>query len=177
MGAPPQAILRKTQTRVPTAAALLTSNSGSNNGSPSCVYCGQGHTSTSCATVTDVAARKDVLRKTGRCYVCLRKNHLSRDCRSSSTCRVCRRRHHVSICPRRNADQGRSASGRQGSSDTNTTGTPIEVSPQTSTNTMYVGTQTPILLQTAKVQLINPRPRRPASCLEQSWIVVVNRHT
>ena len=87
----PQAPLHKTQTHVPTGAALLTSNSGFGNGSPSCVYCGQGHTSTSCTTVTDVADRKDVLRtcKTGRCYVCLLKNHLSRDCLSSSICRIC----------------------------------------------------------------------------------------
>ena len=59
---------RKTQVWIPTGAALLASNSGSGSGGPNCVYCGQGHTSTSCATITDVTARKEILRKTGRCY-------------------------------------------------------------------------------------------------------------
>ena len=40
-------------------------------------------------TITEVGARKDILRKAGRCYVCLRKNHVSKDCR------LCRGRHHV----------------------------------------------------------------------------------
>ena len=65
---------RKTQVWISTAATLLASNSGSGSGGPNCAYCGQGHTSTSCATITDVTARKEILRKTGRCNICLRKN-------------------------------------------------------------------------------------------------------
>ena len=45
-GTPPQIPLRKNQHRIPTGAALLINNSRSDNGGPSCVYCGQGHTST-----------------------------------------------------------------------------------------------------------------------------------
>lgn len=128
------------------------------------MYCGQSHTSTSCTAVTDIAARKDVLRKSGRCYVCLRKNHISRDCRSSSNCRVCRGRHHVSICPRRETERGRSVpSESHGSSGTPNTGRPTGISSEgsTPTNTMYVGSQTPILLQTAKMQLTKPGSMMP----------------
>ena len=82
------------QVWLPTGAALLASNPTSVS-EPSCVYCGQHHMSTSCTTVTRTAARKDILRRTGRCYVCLRKNHLSKDYRSSHNCRMCRGRHHV----------------------------------------------------------------------------------
>ena len=65
----------------PTAAALV-----ANDSAPHCVYCDQDHQSTSCTVVTDVDARREVLRKAGRCYVCLRRHHISRDCRSSATC-------------------------------------------------------------------------------------------
>ena len=34
----------------------------------------------------------------GHCYVCLRRNHLDQNCRSSSRCAKCNRRHHTSIC-------------------------------------------------------------------------------
>jgi len=69
------------------------------------VYCGQGHQSASCDTIADVTARREVLRKAGRCYICLRKNHLSRDCHSSFSCRKCRGRHHTSICSRHNQSE------------------------------------------------------------------------
>ena len=96
----------KTQTRTPTGATLFTNNSGSGIGGPSCVYCGLSHASTSCTTITDVTARKNILRKAGRCYICLWRNHLSKDCRSGFSCRTCRGRHHVTICSCRSSTQG-----------------------------------------------------------------------
>ena len=82
----------------PSAAALMTSNSGPVR----CAFCEQGHISSLCTIVTDVNARKEALRKSGRCYVCLRKGHISRDCRSTGSCSKCRGRHHKTICPRKN---------------------------------------------------------------------------
>ena len=55
----------------PTAAALMTSNVGPAH----CAFCEQNHVSSSCTVVTDISARKEALRKAGRCYVCLRKGH------------------------------------------------------------------------------------------------------
>lgn len=52
-----------------TASSLLTSGSGA----PKCSYCRQSHTSSTCRTVTDVSERRQILRRTGRCFVCLRK--------------------------------------------------------------------------------------------------------
>ena len=42
--------------------------------------------------------RKCVLQRTGRCFVCLRRGHVSRACTSSIRCPKCGGRHHVSIC-------------------------------------------------------------------------------
>ena len=46
--------------------------------------------------------RKRIIRESGRCncFTCLRRGHLSRDCRTASKCGHCRGRHHSSICTR-----------------------------------------------------------------------------
>ena len=76
-----------------TAAALL-----SDTLSPLCAFCDQPHYSTHCGVVTDHEKRKQLLLKGGRCFICLKKGHLSRDCRSSRGCYNCEGRHHSSIC-------------------------------------------------------------------------------
>jgi len=42
----------------------------------------------------------------GRCFICTRKCHISRDCRSKLTCNVYMGKHHVSICYQGNSTQG-----------------------------------------------------------------------
>ena len=76
-----------------TAAALLSPST-----TPSCCYCQQSHFSGECGVVTTPDERKQILRRSGRCYICLRKYHVSKDCRSSNRCRKCGGRHHSSIC-------------------------------------------------------------------------------
>ena len=46
----------------------------------SCTFCKQSHPSASCGTVTDISARRNLLKQQGRCFVCLRRNHLARNC-------------------------------------------------------------------------------------------------
>ena len=67
----------------PPTASALTSTSRT---SPTCTYCKQSHASNKCTTVTDAQKRKEILRKEGRCYVGLKKRHLSRDCPSQNKC-------------------------------------------------------------------------------------------
>ena len=78
---------------LPTATALV-----ANDGQPKCSYCRQGHPSVSCTTITDLGQRKTILKRTGRCFVCFKRYHLSRDCHSSIRCAHCKGRHHTSIC-------------------------------------------------------------------------------
>ena len=66
---------RKPTREYSTAAALLA------NSSPLCVFCDQPHYSTHCRVVADQEKRKQLLLKAGRCFICLKKGHLSRDCR------------------------------------------------------------------------------------------------
>ena len=73
---------RRMHTRTPTAAALIANDSTSTTANVNCAYCGQAHLSASCTTISDVPTQKETLRKAGRCYVCLKKYHLSKDCHS-----------------------------------------------------------------------------------------------
>ena len=63
-----------------------------------CIYCRRGHSSSRCTVVTDVEARKSILRNKGRCFVCLKSAHIARECKSNNRCFKCNSRHHVSIC-------------------------------------------------------------------------------
>ena len=64
-----------------------------------CVFCGHGdHIPSRCLKITDVNMRKQLLRKTGRCFVCLNKGHISRKCKVNYSCVKCKQRHNVSIC-------------------------------------------------------------------------------
>ena len=79
-----------------TASALLTSTNSPNQG-PWCTYCKGQHPSAKCAVVTDISARKQILREKGKCFRCLRSNHLAREC-TSKACYRCGKQHHPSIC-------------------------------------------------------------------------------
>ena len=63
-----------------------------------CVYCKGGHYSGSCETITSVPARREILKKEGRYYVCLARGHRATQCRSSKRCHKCSHRHHQSPC-------------------------------------------------------------------------------
>ena len=104
--------------------------------------------------MTDINARKEVLRKSGRCYICLRKHHISRDCRSSGSCSKCRGRHHVTICPRASSRANDSPPGAS-PGPTPEGASRASGSVQVSTSTMYVDSQMPVLLQMARLQLFN----------------------
>ena len=73
-----------------TTHALLT---GGDANCPTCTYCRGKHPSRDCQTVPDVLARKELLKKYGRCFVCLRKDHISRNCSAKFKCHNCKGRH------------------------------------------------------------------------------------
>jgi len=81
-----------------TSSCLLRYSSDSNNIN-NCLYCNEsGHFASRCTSVTNIATRRELLRKQGRCFVCLRTGHLGRNCPSRYSCRKCKKKHHISIC-------------------------------------------------------------------------------
>ena len=121
-------------------------------GLPVCVFCQKDHSSTECSTVTNVDSRKKILRSSGRCFNCLRKNHLSRNCRITSKCKQCQGRHHTSICEK----------GSNPREDTSLA-TPINLDPKApmftpspTTNALCSSRGNAVLLQTARTTVYNP---------------------
>ena len=79
------------------AAALLASErSRKNKFAICCAFCERSHYSASCEEIWDVNKRKEILRRDGRCFVCLQKGHTSRQC--AKKCCKCQGPHHQSIC-------------------------------------------------------------------------------
>ena len=123
---------KKPSRELPTTASLLANGV---SGSGSCCYCSDpNHSPLQCAKVIDVEARKAILTKTGRCFVCLKRNHKARECRSSMTCSNCRKRHHASICGASSkATTTLSGSGTRQASPVSSQSTPMHQTPKTST--------------------------------------------
>ena len=146
------------------AAALLT---GGTDGKPSCCYCHQPHYSNSCEKVRSLEERKVALRKSGRCFVCLRRGHISRQCRSNAKCGNCHGRHHISICHRSVPTISASKGDTGGEQQPHSTTQPASMNPAAPTFrppaslTLWTCANQAVLLQTAQAVVFNPdNPQR-----------------
>ena len=90
----------KREKDLPTGTTLYTNSQCAVNAqsASSFSYCRENHNPTQCTTITTIEERKRHLKKQGKCFNCLRKGHLGRDCKSHSSCKECKGRHHTSIC-------------------------------------------------------------------------------
>ena len=119
----------------------------------SCTFCKQSHPSASCGTVIDISARRNLLKQQGCCFVCLRRNHLARNCSPSKVCRICSGRHHMSICENANRGSGNSEIQSRGSSVVSSDGGERRSNENKTSTTVYVDSNSSILLQTAIAQV------------------------
>ena len=95
-----------------------------------CAFCKGNHEHHDCKEITSVDQRKQLARKYGRCYLCMRKGHVSWKCNSNFCCARCKGKHHISLC-----DSPGESAGPTG----------ISTSP-----TLHVGTECGVALQTAQ---------------------------
>ena len=72
----------------------------SQTGKPPCLYCNEeGHFPSKCSKVSNHKSLKDILRKKGRCFICLDSRHIAKNCRANYVCKRCNKgKHHISIC-------------------------------------------------------------------------------
>ena len=95
--APGKKEVNRAKVGYPTAAALTTGSSKA-----TCTFCKGAHNTSECHVVTDIRERKNILRREGRCYLCLdRGGYLVRGCHSSIKCFTCKGHHHVALCESR----------------------------------------------------------------------------
>ncbi|XP_068757291.1 uncharacterized protein [Montipora capricornis] len=131
-----------------TAAGLFLPERGQAN----CYFCNHpGLRSFNCTSVTDPEKSKEILKKKGRCFVCLRRGHVSNCCPSEYKCKKCFGRYHISVCSGgfqlpQNATQG------------NAIEQPNVTQPGPGAMaTLHVGGKNSVLLQTATANVSIPR--------------------
>ena len=103
-----------------------------------CAFCLGDHLHEECKKVTNTEERKQLVRKFGRCFKCLDRGHLARDCKSNFKCKSCKGNHHVSLCETK---PQQTLGGSSGQSTGNAVNAP---------SSMLVGTESRIALQTAQ---------------------------
>ncbi|XP_028407174.1 uncharacterized protein LOC114529561 [Dendronephthya gigantea] len=127
-----------------------------------CVYCNGEHYSASCESVVNAKERKDILRKSGRCFVCLKTNHMSRNCNSPRNCRHCNNKHHQSICERVHSPGAKSEERVKQDNDSNN-GAAGLVNVTTTSTTHKCTNRRTVLLQTARAVAFNEKTNQSTS--------------
>ena len=79
--------------RIGSADCLLNVNKSSG-----CVFCHENHSPSRCNNVTNCRTRVNILKKEGRCFLCLQHGHITKNCLSNYTCNRCGKQHHISLC-------------------------------------------------------------------------------
>ena len=70
----------------------------------SCAFCKGNHYSDKCETITDICSRKESLRRSGKCFVCLKTGHMSRHCSMIKTCFHCKEKgHNSALCEKKSS--------------------------------------------------------------------------
>ena len=80
------------------ASVAMLATTNQDNSTLACCYCQGNNPPEECMTVTQIEERRRILKTSGRYFMCLKKGHIVRECRSRNRCRTCKGRHHRSIC-------------------------------------------------------------------------------
>ena len=115
--------------------------------------------------MTQVDKHKQLLWRAGQCFSCLRRGHLSRNCRTTNHSQLCHERHHTSICSG-STNWGEPTSGAAAVPPPATELTTSNLKPSAPeftltehslrASTLCVNVGKPILLQTASAIIFNP---------------------
>ena len=63
-----------------------------------CVYCSGNHSPSQRKKVINRQSRIDNLKKSYKCFLCLKSGHALKTCSAKYICRKCNGKHHISIC-------------------------------------------------------------------------------
>ena len=148
-----------------------TGNKKQSAGSQYCCYCQAAHTPITCPKVTQVEERKQVLMRQGRCFNCLRRGHLIRDCKTQASCKDCNSKHHPSIC--RNLMKETPPNETAYSSNSSPLNLSAPSFTPTTSPTLYIEGDPAVLLQTAQATVFNPNRPHISEEISHNYLIVV----
>ena len=66
-----------------------------------CIFCGKAHDSEKCFKTTNMTVdeRRSKVKEKQCCFICLRPNHLSKNCKTNIRCLACCKKHATVMCP------------------------------------------------------------------------------
>ena len=64
-------------------------------------FCHEKYKPQHCKTETKIETRKNILRKKGKCFLCLCDGHALRNCTQNFTYFKCEGKHHISFCDKK----------------------------------------------------------------------------
>ena len=68
------------------------------------MFCNKCHKRHQWKTVTNIDARKIILKNKERCLVCLKSAHIANQCKRQIKCYKCSGRHHLAVCHHNGGD-------------------------------------------------------------------------
>ena len=122
-----------------------------------CFYCMVKHTAGRCNIVTNITARKEILKKKGQCFNCLRAGHIVRVWPSLHNYLKCQQRHHTSLCEKK---ENPSNQNEKKIPPVNEDSNNDQASERTTS--MFVNSHTALLLQTAQAYVCRPDDKTKA---------------
>jgi len=90
---------------LPTGISLYAGNENKANFKNNCAFCSGNHKHQHCQKVRNAEDRRQKVKQLGMCFLCLRKNHLCRDCRETYRCFHCQGKHHVALCDKKSLNR------------------------------------------------------------------------
>ena len=82
--------------------SALTTHAGKEKlkkGQRPCIFCNLfDHSPRRCFKISDPKIKRNILKRSGRCFVCFETGHLAQKCSSDYKCHKCQGKHNISIC-------------------------------------------------------------------------------
>ena len=145
----------------PTINQLLNNGNRPTEFQIQCVYCSENHYSASCTKVIEPHARLEILKKKGKCFVCLKSGHRGSQCPASKA----NGRHHQSICNKQVTSRETRKDNQETQQGKTANEQPVEIENQPSnthtthvqqtTSTTSAKTRGGVMLQTATATAMN----------------------
>ena len=115
-------------------------------------FCQDKQWSDKCEVVTDPLSWKEFLKKSGKCFLCLKDNHQVKDCKKSKPCYYCKGLHNSAICFQKDKKGDPSKLAEEIKQDEKTEFTENSHGCHVQSNVWFVAEQLPLLLKIQKIQ-------------------------